>query len=87
MTHSPVFFLFLVAIYEVTVDTAFLANSGSSQLRLCFNDSDSNPESKCLSKTRDSFKVFKAPAEPLCSGRALEVLVKDTWVGIYTVQK
>ncbi|XP_034309560.2 integrin alpha-9 isoform X4 [Magallana gigas] len=65
----------VVAVYDVTVDTAFLASSGSSQLRLCFN----NSEGQCVSKVKDSFKVFKAPPEPLCSGASLEVIVKDNW--------
>ena len=70
-----IFFFFSVVTFDVTADSEFLATSGSSAQRVCFKDGDS-----CVTKTRGSVKIFKAPAEVTCPTSSLKVMVKDDWV-------
>ena len=70
-----VWVFFSVVTFHVTADSEFLATSGSSAQRVCFKDGDS-----CVTKTRGSFTIFKAPAEVTCPKSTLEVMVKDDWV-------
>nr|XP_022304068.1 integrin alpha-2-like isoform X8 [Crassostrea virginica] len=67
----------VVVTFDVTADSEFLATSGSSAQRVCFKDGDS-----CVTKTRGSFTIFKAPAEVTCPKSTLEVMVKDDWSNI-----